>query len=134
MTTPGRTEDLHSKLAKFEIGHPGTSLAGVSSAKPRALVIRVTGILDTNNSTAFQAIVGECLGVAKSRGGLIIDLAGLTYASSAGIGALTTLLIETQRHGIALHLCRIPHNVGAVLDVLGFSSFFDQVDSYEVGE
>ena len=134
MTASGPPEDLASRLARFEIGHPGTILSAIYSTKPQALVIRVSGILDTTNSPAFQAIVTECLGEAKNRGGLILDLERITYASSAGIGALTTLLVETQRHGIAFHLCRIPRNVGAVLDVLGFSAFFDQIDCYEGGQ
>ena len=134
MTAPELPEDLASRLAGFELAHPGTSLTAIYSTKPRALVIRVSGILDTNNAPAFQAVVAQCLGEAKDRGGLILDLGGLTYASSAGVGALTTLLIETQRHKIAFHLCRIPRNVGAVLEVLGFSAFFDHVECYEGGQ
>ncbi|HUX42693.1 MAG TPA: STAS domain-containing protein [Rectinemataceae bacterium] len=134
MTLSGGDELLSARLSGFEIAHPGTSLSAFESVDPPALVIRVSGVLDTTNSPDFQSVVTECLGVAKHRGCLIIDLEQVSYASSAGIGALTALLVETRRHDIPYYLYRIPRNVGAVLDVLGFSSFFDQLDRYEGGK
>ena len=133
MSAIGPYGDLVKRLAAFEMAHPGTSLGASRSENPSSLVIRIVGILDTANSPAFQIAVSDCLGEAKESGGLILDLGGLAYASSAGVGALTTILIETQRHGIPFFLCRIPQNVGAILDLLGFSAFFDRIERYEVG-
>jgi len=134
MSADGNADDIGRRLAFFGAVHPGTALSSRSSRKPPGLVIRVSGMLDTANSPAFQNAVSECLGDAKARGGLILDLEGLSYASSTGVGALTALLIEAQRHRIAFYLSRVPHNVSVILDLLGFSAFFERVDRYEADE
>jgi anti-anti-sigma factor len=122
---------LRLRLARFEADNPGLRLSSGVSRKPPSLVIHVAGVLDTNNSPGFLGMVLGCLDEARAHGGLIIDLEGLSYASSTGVGALTSILIEAQRNRLAFRLCHIPHNVGAVLDVLGFSTFFDRIDSFE---
>ncbi|HUX36578.1 MAG TPA: STAS domain-containing protein [Rectinemataceae bacterium] len=134
MSAGNPDDDLARRLAGFGAAHPGSKLSGIASRKPPSLVIRIEGILDSSNSSAFQNAVTDCLEESRRRGGLILDLEGLSYASSTGVGAMTALLIETQRHKIPFRLCNIPHNVGAVLDILGFSSFLEIVDRYEVEE
>ena len=131
MSEDKSNSEVGRRLAGFGAAYPGTRLTALASRKPPGLVIRVVGILDSSNSTAFQNVVAACLEEARKRGGLILDLAGLSYASSTGVGAMTALLIETRRHKIPFCLCHIPNNVAAVLEVLGFSSFLDVIEAYE---
>ena len=122
---------LERRLARFAAFDSGTKLARVRSSSPRALVLVVEGTLDTYNSELFRKTVIDSLGDAKAQGGLILDMAGISYASSTGIGAFTSILVEAERHQIALHLCHIPSNIQKILDVLGFTSFFSYIPGYE---
>lgn len=123
---------LSRSLAGHSAACPTTKFAIVRSRVPPGLVLRVQGVLDTAGAKTFESAAMECLTAAKEYGSLILDLGGLTYASSSGIGAITTILIESQRHRTSFMLCHVPDNVSAVFDVLGFSAFFERLAGYEV--
>jgi anti-anti-sigma factor len=120
--------ELLRDIAAFTARFPDTKLAAWLSAEPEALVIAVDGNLDTNDSAAFQTLLMDALGGAKTSGGLVIELSDLKYLSSTGVGALTSILAETQRHGIPMWLCRLPTRARMVLDVLGFTAFFSAIE------
>ncbi len=115
-------------------------------------VIHLDGKLDSNS---FQRLIDE----AKKAfdGGerdLVLDMAKLTYISSAGIVSLHTVAklmrgeampdpergwnairsaereraAGTQEH---VKLCNVPPEVQSVLDVVGFSAFFEMHPSLE---
>jgi len=121
-------EALLRGFEAFSARFPDTRLAAWISAEPEALVIAVDGNLDTNDSAAFQTLLMDALGSAKTAGGLVIELSALKYLSSTGVGALTAMLAETQRHGIPMWLCRLPARGRMVLDVLGFTAFFSSIE------
>jgi anti-anti-sigma factor len=121
------------KLASFETAYPGTTLARGYSGAPPALVIRIEGPIDSYNYDLFRKLVLEGLGDAETRGGLILDMAGVTYITSTGIGAITMIMFEAERRLLPFHLARVPRNVRNVLEVLGFSAFFDCIESFEEG-
>jgi anti-anti-sigma factor len=123
-------ESLDRRLAGFAASSSETRLSRAWSSSPRSLVLVVEGTLDTFNSELFRKTVIASLGDAKARGGLILDLAGVSYASSTGIGALTAILVEAERHQIPLRLCHVPTNIQKILDVLGFTSFFSCIAGY----
>lgn len=87
------------------------------------LVCRVTGQLETENSPGFLDEVKSMLDFPWINT-LVMDLAGLTYVSSTGIGSFTTLLIECKNKGISLVLKNMNEKVKSVFDLLGFSGFF----------
>ncbi len=122
---------LDAELAAFATAHPGTSLTRKTSAAPPALVVVVDGDLDTSDSPDFLKAALAALYEAKKDGGLIIDLAALRYASSTGVGALTSTLIEAKKSDIPFYLCGISKRVMSVFEVLGFSSFFTFIERYE---
>ncbi len=85
---------------------------------------RISGQLETSNSPGFLDTVKDELerqGVKK----MVMELSGLTYVSSTGIGSFTTLLIECKKKGVALVLKNMSEKVKSVFDLLGFTSFFE---------
>jgi len=128
----GDSTPLELRLSEFNARHSDTKLSSAYSASPQGLVITVEGDLDTQCSSDFQNNVLEALEVARGRGGLILDLASLHYISSTGVGALTALLIASQRYRIPFQLCRVSEQARSILDVLGFSTFFPMIETYDV--
>jgi anti-anti-sigma factor len=55
---------------------------------------------------------------------LVLDLSGVGYISSTGVGALTNALVEARKKGLGIVFRRIPPKVASILDVLGLRSFF----------
>ncbi len=97
------------------------------SESPPGLCLSLSGSLDNDNSRDFRAIAQtalECVGDGEA---LILDLAGLGYVSSAGVGALTTLLAEAKRLETYLFLRGMKERVKAVFELLGFADFFSYI-------
>ncbi len=88
------------------------------------LLCRVSGQLETSNSPGFLDTVKDELGRQGIKK-MVLELSGLTYVSSTGIGSFTTLLIECKKKGVSLVLKNISEKVKSVFDLLGFTSFFD---------
>jgi len=130
--TPGASEaDFIRKLDSFGDVYSGIKLNFKKSSSPAAFVISIEGSLDSNNSDAFRKLVLEGLGLAKNEGGLILNLAGLRYASSTGLGSFTAILSEARRYQVPFFLYRVQPSVRSVLDLLGFTSFFDCINGFE---
>jgi anti-sigma B factor antagonist len=127
----GGALDEKAALASFSARFPRTGCRLLESLEPRALVLTFEGSLDGSNSQAFHDLLLTLFPDAKGKGGLIIDLAGLDYISSTGVGALTTILAEAQGHRLALMLCGLPEHAKSIFDLLGFTLFFDMIPSYK---
>jgi anti-anti-sigma factor len=56
---------------------------------------------------------------------LLLDLAGLNYASSTGIGALITSTQRLRCVGVDLILVDTPPHIQHIVDLLGFSPSLD---------
>jgi anti-sigma B factor antagonist len=91
---------------------------------PPGLCLAVGGSLDNDNSRDFLQLAQAALDGIRGGDALILDLAGLEYISSTGVGTLTTLLAESRRRETYLFLRGMQERVKAVFDVLGFSEFF----------
>ncbi len=131
MTNIEAEADFIRKLDSFGSVYSGIKLSSKKSSSPPAFVISIDGSLDSNNSDAFRKLALEGLGFAKTEGGLMLNLAGLRYASSTGLGSFTAILLETRRHKVPFFLCHIQPSVRSVLDLLGFTSFFNCIDGFE---
>jgi anti-sigma B factor antagonist len=100
-----------------------TSLASEASlsalaAAPGLTVVGLEGSLDAHTSGAFaEALRGQ---LRAGRLQLVVDLARLEHASSAGLQALLGLLQETRRLGGDLRLAGARPAVAQVLRLAGF--------------
>ncbi len=87
------------------------------------LVITSTGELYTYNSTQFQRNIEEIIN-KKEYNKIIFNCDGLSYVSSTGIGAFTSLMKACGLAGIEMALSNIRPRVYEVFALLGFTNFF----------
>ncbi|MFO8042297.1 MAG: STAS domain-containing protein [Alkalispirochaeta sp.] len=91
-------------------------------------VIYLHGQLITENSPTVMAHLHHVLTVVSLPDTIILDLRGLRYASSTGIGVIAKLLVDLQHRSVALELANVADSVRAIFDLLGFSAFFHFVE------
>ncbi|MDR3325205.1 MAG: anti-sigma factor antagonist [Spirochaetaceae bacterium] len=97
-----------------------------------ALILALTGYIDTYNSASFQKRVTKAIesGFVK----LIFDCGGLNYVSSTGIGSFTSFLKTLKAIHGDLVLLDVQPKVYEVFQLLGFSQFFNIRGSMEEAE
>jgi len=101
----------------------------VPGSKDGQRILRLTGPLIMSNLFDFQAMVR-----ADGSHSLIIDLSGVPYMDSAGIGALVGAYVTHQKDGRSLGLVGVSpriHNALTVTRVDSFFRFFPTVDEAE---
>jgi anti-sigma B factor antagonist len=86
------------------------------------LALHLKGYVDTYNSEAFRRRVGKAIDAGYVK--LIFEMSAVTYISSTGVGALTTLLRAVKPRGGDIVLDDMRPNVYEVFSLLGFSQFF----------
>lgn len=96
-------------------------------------IFELKGYIDAHTVIEFEkavqaAIEGGCTSV-------ILDISGLSYISSAGIGAMMGLVRKLNQLGGELVLLNPTPKVFAILDGLGFTKIFriagDEADALE---
>lgn len=111
-----KDESLRIKLQKVD-GLPG------------ALVLYLSGYIDTYNSNFFQKRINRAVEAGFTK--LIFNCGGLTYVSSTGIGSFTAFLKAVKPKGGDIVLLEIQPRVYEVFQLLGFSQFFTIRDTLE---
>jgi anti-anti-sigma factor len=96
---------------------------------PRCLLLALSGYIDTYNSNFFQKRVQKAIETGFVR--LIFHCGSLNYVSSTGIGSFTTFLKAVKPQAGDLVLLEIQPKVYEVFQLLGFSQFFNIMDSME---
>lgn len=110
----------------------GIELRGeVPQESVHAVVVRLSGYLDGNNSNDFMNAVLGIMDESPSYRTIIIDFLKVTYISSTGFGALCNILIQSKQSNKSLYLSNVGEKIADVMDVLGFKSFFEIIDSPE---
>lgn len=92
----------------------------------RAVLAHISGALDGENSALFLEAARKLIDFGAEEGAseLIIDMDGLTYASSAGMGILMSILTIARSSGLSVRLVHMGEKVYSVIRLLGFDSFF----------
>lgn len=111
-----KDESLRIKLQKVD-GLPG------------ALVLYLSGYIDTYNSNFFQKRINRAVDAGFTK--LIFNCGGLTYVSSTGIGSFTAFLKAVKPKSGDIVLLEIQPRVYEVFQLLGFSQFFTIRDTLE---
>ncbi len=109
---PGMS-DIYMDNAKLRLHNPEIS---------NAMIIYVSGFLDTYNSNQFQ----RKMALLPENGfvNLIFNLSGTSYVSSTGIGAFTEFLKMVKPKGGTIILTNVLPKVYEIFQLLGFTSFF----------
>ena len=85
-------------------------------------VFDLRGYIDAHTVIEFEKAVHQSIEGGTSR--LVLDVSGLSYISSAGIGAMMGLARKLGQQGGDLVLLSPTPKVFAILDGLGFTKIF----------
>jgi anti-sigma B factor antagonist len=99
----------------------------IASTQQQHRILRLSGPVVINNLFEFQAKV-------RSSPALIIDMRGVPYIDSAGIGALVGAYVTHQKDGRSLALVGVNDRVRAALQVTRVESFFRFFDTVPAAE
>jgi len=86
-------------------------------------VVAITGELDLGAAATLVGSIDEI--VAGSPSSVTLDLAGVTFLDSSGLGALLTLHARCQTDGIALRAINPPAQVCRVLELTKLTDLFN---------
>lgn len=92
------------------------------SAEGNFKVLKLAGKIDSDTSPELIAALDKL--IKSGSVNIILDLAGVTFMSSAGIGATTKALNETRSGGGDLRIASIKPDVKKVYELLGFHKAF----------
>jgi anti-sigma B factor antagonist len=87
------------------------------------IVLHVAGAVDSNSAPELQAAL---LRATEAPSGTVeIDVAKVSYMSSAGLRALLLAAKALQKRGERLSLSNVPPQIQNVLNLTGFTTFID---------
>lgn len=90
---------------------------------PAAIMLKVEDSLDNQSSVAFIKAIEDLLSTNRSLQKLSLDLSGLRYVSSTGIGALASTMMCAQKYHVDYQILDPSPHVDNLLNMLGFSKF-----------
>jgi len=100
-----------------------------ASKQDSAVIITVAGRLDANTAPEFKQ---ECdVWIQRNEHHLVVDFAGLSYISSAGLRSILSLTKALKQHRGTLAICGMKDMVAEVFTVSGFSSYIPVFPSVE---
>jgi anti-sigma B factor antagonist len=100
------------------------NIEDISGTASGQRVLRLSGPITLTNFFPFQAMVR-----ADTSRTLILDLAGVPYIDSAGIGALVGAYVNRQKDGRSLCLAGVTDRVRGSLQVTRVEQFFAFYDT-----
>ncbi|MEU4559157.1 STAS domain-containing protein [Actinoplanes sp. NPDC023936] len=87
---------------------------------PDEIVIALAGEIDVLTVTELSTIVNELLAEPPSR--IVLDMAGVTFCDSQGLGTLVVLSRKAQHAHTVLSLANVGDFLMRVLDITGLRS------------
>ena len=88
---------------------------------PDEVVLHLAGEIDVLTVTELAAIVNETV-AAEPPGRIVLDMAGVTFCDSQGLGTLVVLSRKAQHAGSVLALTNVGDFLLRVLDITGLRS------------
>lgn len=92
-------------------------------ASPSGLVLRVVGSVDSTTAPALQTAVLQA--TEAPSGSVELNLAEVSFLSSAGLRALLMASKALQKRGERLTVSNVPPHIYNILSLTGFTSFID---------
>ena len=90
---------------------------------PSATVLHAIGAVDSNTAPELQQALLRA--TEAPSGGVELDLAKVSYMSSAGLRALLMAAKALQKRSERLKLINVPLPIKNVLNLTGFATFID---------
>ena len=85
-----------------------------------AVVLRLTGRLDARGASVLTA---RCTAVRSSNRHLVLNMAGVAFIASSGVGALLALVEECRQSRIRVRIAEVPPAVDSVIRLLNLDQF-----------
>lgn len=86
------------------------------------LVVRVNGEVDLRTSPRLRVLLLDS--AAQATGPLLVDLSGVGYMDSSGVGTMVFVKREVERSGRRLVLIGLQPRVRSVLEITHLDKFF----------
>ena len=100
-----------------------------SSKRGRVVVVEVFGdALDASNVQQFRTDVSRSVDGQKE---IVLDLAGVKFVDSSGIGALLSVLRKTNALSGDVKLCNLQPNVKSLFDLVRMTRLFETFESVD---
>jgi anti-sigma B factor antagonist len=90
---------------------------------PSSLVLHIAGVVDSDTAPELQKALLRA--TEAPSGAVELDLAKVSYMSSAGLRALLLAAKALQKRGERLSLLNVPPPIRNVLNLTGFTTFID---------
>jgi anti-sigma B factor antagonist len=90
---------------------------------PNGSLLRVAGEVDLYSSPELRKAILKA--VPSAKGGLVVDLAGVTYIDSSGVATLVEGLRSAREHGTGFILNAPSQAVTQVLELARLDSVFE---------
>lgn len=99
-------------------------------SKSHALILRISGdLIGEDNGTRLLEAANEA--IANKTATCIIDISGLRYINSSGIGVLITILTKFRNKGGEVYLMKPSESVKKLLVITKLNAIFQVVQSEE---
>lgn len=85
-------------------------------------VVLPAGFINAHTVRQFESSLEEV--VRRGQYQILLNCEGLTYISSAGLGAIMGLIETVRENGGDILLCSLQENVFAIFDTLGFTQLY----------
>jgi anti-sigma B factor antagonist len=90
-----------------------------------AVVLRVSGRLDQDTCEAFRGdLMKEVEAAARSGGGVVLDLSGLEYVSSAGLRCFMLASRQAKQHQMKIYVAALQPMVREIFEISHFNLIF----------
>ncbi|HEY2016736.1 MAG TPA: STAS domain-containing protein [Bryobacteraceae bacterium] len=88
-------------------------------------ILALTGYLDAYTAPQFEKSIQEEFDNGRVR--IVVDCAGLTYISSAGLGVFMSFIEDVRDARGDIKICAVVPAVYQVFEILGFPELFEIV-------
>lgn len=95
-----------------------------TTGQDSAPVLAVSGDLDISGVDPFLSYADRLLNTGTRV--IDVDLGGVTFVDSSGLGALVRLQRRADADGRRLRLANVPRSVARVLDLTGLTELFEE--------
>ncbi|HOJ99482.1 MAG TPA: STAS domain-containing protein [Termitinemataceae bacterium] len=113
--------ELSECISHFNKRYPYTTLA-ITQEDDNHLTIHLGGELNLESATEFGTIGEIVLATLFAGTTIILDLAGLHYISSTGVGSISQLVLQASRRNISVQIINCQPKVREVFQLLGLLS------------
>jgi len=105
------------------------TLTILSQTSADALVIRLTGDVDLRNAPLLRGRLADS--AARPAGRIVVDLSGVGYIDSSGVGTLVEFKRKHERGGGKVLLAGMQSRVRGVFEITKLDHFFTIVATVE---